>query len=299
MHSSHLELINVHKSYGNVDVLQGLSLVVQPGEVFGFLGKNGAGKSTAIRAIMGIIQIDSGEIRLFNEVLRPNSIALRQRVGYVAQEQNFYHWMTPQQLGKFTSGFYPRWNEHRYASLLQHFALPAKRKLGTFSGGMKAKLALALALSCQPQLLILDEPTAGMDPIARREFSHLVQEQVEQTEAAIFFSTHLIDEIESVATRIGIVEQGKAIYTGELEALTQRIAMYCVADDSVDAQLPYSLLAPAAERCLQDRSMQRKRHLVLQFPVGIIPAIIPGTQWQQQSMTLEDVFIALVGGSTA
>jgi len=294
MHSSLLELTDVHKAYANVEVLRGLSLAVEPGEVFGFLGKNGAGKSTAIRAIMGIIGIDSGEIRLFGDTLRHDLVALRQRVGYVAQEQHFYNWMSPLQLGKFVSGFYPNWERTRYANLLNKFALPPKRKLGTFSGGMKARLALAVALSSRPQLLILDEPTAGMDPIARREFSQLVREQVAQSGVSVFFSTHLVDEIESVAGRIGIVEQGRAIYTGELTQLTQQIARYSVVEDSLDAHIPYTILAPAAERCLADNTYQNQRSLVLQFPRDTQPAIKSGTQWREHAMTLEDVFVALV-----
>jgi len=293
-----LELIDVYKSYGSVEVLRGLSLSVEPGEVFGFLGKNGAGKSTAIRAIMGIIRPDAGDIRLFGEPLRHDVVALRQRVGYVAQEQHFYQWMTPLQLGKFVAGFYPNWDRGRYKELLASFALPLRRKLGTFSGGMKARLALAVALSSAPRLLILDEPTAGMDPIARREFSQLVREQAAHTEASVFFSTHLVDEIEAVASRVGIVECGRALYAGDLASLRQQIASYCIDEGNPDAAIPHALLAPMATRCLSDVSVQNKRTLVLQFPPHIAPSIAQDSQWREAPMTLEDTFVALVAAST-
>lgn len=292
-----LELIDVHKRYAQLTVLDGLSLCVQPGEVFGFLGKNGAGKSTAIRAMMGIIGVDAGEIRLFGTTLQQDLIPLRRRVGYVAQEQHFYSWMSPVQLGKFVGGFYPQWNPARYHELLDSFSLPLKRKLGAFSGGMKAKLALAVALSTVPELLILDEPTAGMDPIARREFLQLVREQAAFTGASVFFSTHLIDDIEAVAGRIGIVENGRCVYEGELTPLTKSVATFSVELTQPDANLHFRALAPAAIRCLTDRSYQNERSLVLQFGPSIVPSVVENCHWQQQPMTLEDVFVALVSAA--
>jgi ABC-2 type transport system ATP-binding protein len=209
-----LKLTGVHKSFGSLKVLDGLNIAVYPGEVFGFLGRNGAGKSTAIRLLMGITQCDAGDIDVFGQPLKDDLIGIRQKIGYVAQDQNMYPWMTPRVLSKFVKNFYPAWDEKRYQQLINDFELPAKRRIGTFSGGMKAKLALTLALATRPQLLILDEPTAGMDPVARREFLDLVREQTVNDGATTFFSTHLIDEIEAIADRIGIVESGRAIYDG-------------------------------------------------------------------------------------
>jgi len=219
-------LDDVRKSYGSLTVLDRLSLQVNPGDVYGFLGRNGAGKSTTIRLLMGISQLDGGSIMLFGNKAGPNKPRLRQRIGYVAQEQHFYPWMTPSMLGDFVKGFYPGWSKQRYATLMARFDLPSKRKIGTFSGGMKAKLALSVALATQPTLLVLDEPTAGMDPVARREFLDLVQEQTADGAATVFFSTHLIDDIESIANRIGIVEAGHAIYEGPLSALRESVVSY-------------------------------------------------------------------------
>jgi len=170
-----LGLSSLTKRFGSLQVLDGLTLSVRRGEVFGFLGRNGAGKSTAIRMIMGITKSDAGAIEIFGQPLHTNLIGTRQRIGYVAQDQNMYPWMTPKAISRFVRGFYPQWDESRYRHLLGDFGLPPKRRIGTFSGGMKAKLALTLALATRPELLILDEPTAGMDPVARREFLDLVR----------------------------------------------------------------------------------------------------------------------------
>jgi len=292
-----IALDNVCKQYGSLEVLTGLSLQVNKGEVYGFLGRNGAGKSTAIRMMMGITKISSGSIHLFGEPIGSNVIATRQRIGYVAQEQHFYPWMTPKNLAKFVRGFYPKWDQARYEHLLSLFELPVARKLGNFSGGMKAKLALTTALATQPECLILDEPTAGMDPVARREFLDLVSEEARQVDATIFFSTHLIDDIEAIADRIGIVESGKTVYEGALAPLSNSIATY-----SIDLALykpgdvPGDFVHGTAS-VLQDKVRHGRHHLVLHFPRGVPRSPMLAHGWREDAMTLEDVFIAVVAKS--
>ncbi len=294
-----LSLQDVRKSFGSLQVLDGLSLAVQPGEVFGFLGRNGAGKSTAIRILMGIMRSDAGQIQVFGRPLHSDVIGIRQRIGYVAQDQNMYPWMTPRVLSKFVSGFYPRWDERRFQQLLSDFDLPPKRRVGTFSGGMKAKLALTLALSTRPELLILDEPTAGMDPVARREFLDLVRDQAIQDGATTFFSTHLIDEIEAVADRIGIVESGRTIYDGELDPLRNSIGSWSIAmADYVPGALPGDF-ARQRLRILKEGERQGRWVITLQFSEEVLASheIVLDPGWRHESMSLEDVFIAVVANA--
>lgn len=292
-----ITLDNVCKQYGSLEVLTGLSLQVNKGEVYGFLGRNGAGKSTAIRMMMGITKISSGSIQLFGQSIGSNVIEARRRIGYVAQEQHFYPWMTPKNLAKFVRGFYPKWDQSRYENLLSLFELPMTRKIGNFSGGMKAKLALTMALATQPECLILDEPTAGMDPVARREFLDLVSEEARRVDATIFFSTHLIDDIEAIADRIGIVESGKTVYEGPLAPLSNSIATY-----SIDSELykpgdmPGDFVHGSAH-VLQDNARHGRHHLVLQFPSGVPRSPMLALGWTEDAMTLEDVFIAVVAKS--
>jgi len=296
---SAIELVEVRKRFGRTVVLDGLSLQVRRGEVFGFLGRNGAGKSTAIRVLMGIVPADAGQVRLFGQPLSRDVVAARRRIGYVAQEQNLYPWMTPRVLGRFVRGFYPRWDETRWRRLNEAFDLPMKRRLGTFSGGMKAKLALALALATRPELLILDEPTAGMDPVARREFLDLVREQTARDGTTTFFSTHLIDEIEAIADRIAIVENGRALYQGPLTPLARRTAGYSIAqEDDVPGAMP---LGPDARvvRVLGDLSRLGRRHVVLQFADAASREVTPLHGWRREALSLEDVFIAMVGSGAA
>ena len=291
-----IELSEVRKRFGRTVVLDGLGLQVRRGEVFGFLGRNGAGKSTAIRVLMGIVPADAGQVRLFGQPLSSGVVAARRRIGYVAQDQNMYPWMTPRVLGRFVRGFYPRWDETRWRQLNAAFGLPMKRRLGTFSGGMKAKLALALALATRPELLILDEPTAGMDPVARREFLDLVREQTARDGATTFFSTHLIDEIEAIADRIAIVEGGRTLYQGPLAPLAERTVGYSIAlRDDVPGTLPLGSQAPVA-RVLGDAPRLGRRQVVLQLDGASSRDAEPLPGWRCEPLTLEDVFIAMVGG---
>jgi len=291
-----LSLQSLKKSYGSLEVLNGLSLSARRGEVFGFLGRNGAGKSTAIRMIMGITQADAGAIEVFGQPLHANLIGTRQRIGYVAQDQNMYPWMSPNVISRFVRGFYPQWDEKRFRQLLSDFSLPPKRRIGTFSGGMKAKLALTLALATRPELLILDEPTAGMDPVARREFLDLVRDQTAEDGATTFFSTHLIDEIEAIADRIGIVEAGVTMYEGQLDPLRNSIASW-----SIDSReyTPGSLPGEFAShrlRVLHEGERRGRQVLTLQFAEQTLASheIILNPGWRHDSMSLEDVFIAIV-----
>lgn len=293
-----LDLQDIKKSYGSVKVLDGLNLHVRAGEVYGFLGRNGAGKSTAIRIVMGITKANRGSIVLFGEPARGNFIEQRQRIGYVAQEQNFYPWMSPYHLAHFVGRLYPRWDQNYFDHLINRFDLPHKRKAGTFSGGMKARLALSLALATKPDLLLLDEPTAGMDPVARREFIDLVHEQAFKEGAAIFFSTHLIDEIESAANRVGIIEAGSMVYEGDLNTLAAQVQTYSAPLQSGISTTPFisdSLSIPNF-RVMREREINGRNELTVQFAQAP-GSIVLTDQWQHHPMSLEDVFIAVVSAA--
>lgn len=273
------------KRFGELEALRGLDLTVQQGEVVGLLGRNGAGKSTALRIMMGIHRPTSGELRLFGEPLVFGDPRPRRMIGYVAQEQHFYGWMTPVALGEFVSGFFPTWDHAEYQRLLRGLDVPAGRKVRTFSGGMVAKLALCLALAHRPPLLILDEPTAGMDPVARREFIDIVQSQARASGCTTLFSSHLIDEVEAAASTVVIVDAGRTLYEGSVEALRHG---FCRLRGPEAAVLPEALQG----QVVADRVRDGQREVVVR---GNIP--MPPSPWSRQSMRLEDIFVAMVSGS--
>lgn len=219
-----ISIRGLEKSYGKHVALSGLDLTVGSGEVYGFLGRNGAGKSTTIRILMGVTRPTKGEVRLFGERFDRDVVRLRQRIGYVAQEQSFYGWMNAAQMGRFMRGFFPTWDEAEWSRVVKVLELPLDRRIDGFSGGMRMKLALALALAHRPPLLLLDEPTAGLDPVARREFLDIVR--AEAAGRTTFFSTHLIDEIELVAQRVAVVDGGKTKFEGTVVALGDRVRLF-------------------------------------------------------------------------
>jgi ABC-2 type transport system ATP-binding protein len=283
-----LEVRGLRRHFGKVPAVDGVDLTVNEGEIYGFLGVNGAGKTTAIRLLMGIIAAEAGTISLLGETTRRTSVAQKRRIGYVSQEQNFYPWMTGDALGKFVGAFYPTWDKDEFARLLRVLEVPHDRRVSQLSGGMRAKLALALALASRPALLILDEPTAGLDPVARREFMQLIVAQARQHRRTTIFSSHLIDEVERCADRVGIIHQGQMRFEGGLDELRQRVRRV-----HLPAGLPVD--APPRFETWRDEVIEDRRTITLraepedwaalQLPEGIAPRML----------SLEEIFIACVG----
>jgi ABC-2 type transport system ATP-binding protein len=293
--SQALELNKIDKSYGDLSVLRGLQMSVNQGEIYGFLGRNGAGKSTALRIIMGVTQANSGSIELFGQQIASTDPVPRQQIGYVAQEQHFYGWMTAPRIGRFVAGFYPKWDEADYRHLLHTLEVPTDRKIQGFSGGMHAKLALCLALASKPRLLLLDEPTAGMDAVARREFIDIVRDEAVRSGRTTLFSSHLIDEVELAADKVGILDEGRMRFEGSLAALQQSVKRYVTATSelSAPAELPIN-----GAQILRDQTRDGQRAVTLQYsPEALQPtdhySSVNG--WRVEQPSLEDIFVAMVG----
>ncbi|MBI3928853.1 MAG: ABC transporter ATP-binding protein [Armatimonadetes bacterium] len=282
-----VEVSSLHKAYGRVEALQGLDMTVEEGNTYGFLGRNGAGKSTSLRILMGITLPSSGTVRLFGQSIHGHHIRLRQRIGYVAQEQVFYGWMTPIDIGRFVGGFYPTWDPDHYARLVEAMQLPTDRKLLTFSAGMKAKLALSLALAHRPPLLLLDEPTAGLDPVARREFFEILDDQGRAEGHTTLFSSHLVDEVERVANRIGIIENGTMRYEGSVSALTASIRSLRRPEEAEACELPPGLTV------LKDRLRRGFRQVTVRSDDAQLLDSL-AADWTVDRLPLEDIFVEMV-----
>ncbi len=288
-----LEARHLSKRYGRLEALADLSISVGAGEIYGFLGRNGAGKSTAIRIFMGITKATSGEVSLFGERVTPsNHVSLRTRVGYVAQDQTFYGWMTPLGLGRFVRGFYPQWDQGEFERLLRVLDLPPKRRVGGFSGGMKMKLALVLALAHHPELLLLDEPTAGLDPVARREFLELVRDRTRSEGCTTLFSTHLIDEIEIAAVKVGIVHEGRALYEGSVSELRESTRLLELSQPNMP--LPPALGQVPGLRLLRVRATPSSTRALLWCDDPAAFLTLPAPGWSVQRLPLEELFVELV-----
>lgn len=282
-----LEARGLKRTYGNIWAVDGVDLNVRAGEIYGFLGINGAGKSTTIRILMGIIAAEAGTIRLLGKTSRRTTVEQKQQIGYVSQEQNFYPWMTCQTLGRFVGSFYPTWDKKEFSRLLELFDIPANRRVSQLSGGMRAKLALAMAIAPHPQILILDEPTAGLDPVARRDFMEIIVAQARQHQRTTFFSSHLIDEVERCADRIGIIHAGHMRFEGSLSDLRGQVQRVTFTGQPSDL--------PAHFELWNERAIDAKLSRIYRASPDAWSELESRPELSIERLSLEEIFIACVG----
>jgi ABC-2 type transport system ATP-binding protein len=214
-----IETTQLCKSFKGQPALRGLDLRVPVGSIFGFLGRNGAGKTTTIKTLMGLLRSDSGTARVFGIPVTDadRSIEIRRRIGFVTEDKELYPYMTVEQIIRFTRPFFPKWRDDLERRYLQMFELPPKRKIPDLSKGMRSKLMLLLAISRGAELLILDEPTDGLDPAATEDVLRELVAIAASGGTTMFFSSHQLAEVELIADHIGIIEQGKMIVAGSLD----------------------------------------------------------------------------------
>ena len=212
-----IETSQLCKSFENRPALRGLDLRVPVGSIFGFLGRNGAGKTTTIKTLMGLLRSDSGSARVFGTPVidADRSVEIRRRIGFVTEDKELYPYMTVEQIIRFTRPFFPKWRDDLERRYLKMFELPPKRKIPDLSKGMRSKLMLLLAISRGAELLILDEPTDGLDPAATEDVLRELVAIAASSGTTMFFSSHQLAEVELIADHIGIIDQGRMIVAGQ------------------------------------------------------------------------------------
>jgi ABC-2 type transport system ATP-binding protein len=211
------------KHFGRRPAVEGLSLEVAQGAIFGFLGQNGAGKTTTIRTLLNLLQPTSGSLQVLGHDSVAESVSLRRRVGYLPEEPSYYPWMTVQELLDFNAPFYDGWDKQLAGDLVRQLELPRDRRLRDLSRGMQAKAGLVLALAPRPEVLILDDPTSGLDPVVRHEFLEAVIANVQSEGGTVFFSTHLLHEMERVADEVAILHKGRLQLRASLEQVKRQV----------------------------------------------------------------------------
>ena len=221
-----IEIKDLHFSYGRKKVLTGVNLEVPKGSIFGFLGRNGAGKTTLIKTLLGLQKPAAGTATVLGLDCFKHALDVRKRVGYMAEDQQMYGWMTVGRIIKWVAGFYPNWDTAFTDKLTDLLRLSKNTKVKALSKGQNSSLALLLALGHHPELVILDDPTLGLDPIARKDFLRHVIDLLQSRGVTVFFSSHLLYEIEPVADHIAILDNGVIRKCGKTEHLRDTVRKF-------------------------------------------------------------------------
>jgi ABC-2 type transport system ATP-binding protein len=235
-----IKIEGLHFSYGRKKVLEGVDLEVPRGSIFGFLGRNASGKTTTIKTLLGLQKPQAGKCLVGGLDSVTQTLEIRKRIGFMAEDQQMYGWMTVSRIIKWVAGFYPNWDYKFADELLDILRLPKNVKVKTLSKGQNSSLALLLALGHRPDIVILDDPTLGLDPIARKDFLRHVIDLLQSNNVTVFFSSHLLYEIEPVADHIAILDKGiivKASKTEELRESVRRFALTPASEANV-SRLP-------------------------------------------------------------
>lgn len=239
----------LEKSFGDYPakrVLRGVNLSIPPGTVLGLLGQNGSGKSTLLKCALGLLRPTAGTVTVLGDDSWNLSAGVKARLGYVPQEAVSYPWMKVRQVIAYTAAFYPSWNWPLVDELCQRWRLPLEERVGPLSVGQLQSLAIVLALGHEPELLILDEPVASLDPAARREFLRTILEIIDNPRRTVLFSTHITSDLERVANRVAILRDGQIAFHGELDELKDRVKRLRIA---ATRDLPPTFAVPRALRC--------------------------------------------------
>ncbi len=218
-----LQFSGVTRRFGRTVALDGFDLEVAPGTVVGLAGRNGAGKTTALRLAAGLLWPDGGTIRACGLEPRRHGVEVRRRVSLMADESELYPSWTAAQLFALAAGVHPRWDDVHARALARRLDLPVDRRVRELSRGGKAKIALVLAAACRPDVLLLDDPTAGLDPLARREVLEGILDAVPDQGGAVVYATHLVADLERLADRIVFLDRGRVRFDGTLDELRARV----------------------------------------------------------------------------
>lgn len=214
-----IDVKNLNFNHKNLK-LSDVNFEVRKGYVTGFIGANGAGKTTIIRIIMGLLKEQSGDLKILGEYLSENPVDIKNKIGFVYSELYMYEKWNIKTIEKVISKYYKQWDHEIFEGYIKEFKLPYKQKIKQFSTGMKMKLSLAIALSHHAELYILDEPTAGLDPVVRNEVLEILQRELIDEEKTIFFSTHIISDLEKIADYIVYLKNESIVINESVEDLT-------------------------------------------------------------------------------
>ena len=293
-----IEVKNVSKNFRKTVALNGVSFDVPPGVVFALLGENGAGKTTLIRSLLGLERQDSGTLKMLGMDPIKDGLAIRRRTGYVSDSPALYKWMTVRQIAHFTASFYPDGFLASFDRLAKDFDLELDQRIRSLSKGGQAKVALALSIAHQPELIILDEPSSGLDAIVRRHFLESMIDIAAQGRT-VLLSSHQIAEVERVADWVGVIRDGELVACDELANLKARFERWVVTVDQPDSEIQSDGLQLVAH---EGKGKKRQQLMLFDVASGAVDRFR-----QQENIvdvevhcaSLEEIFVGLMKSKTS
>lgn len=282
---SPLQARGLSKRYGDKAVLADVSLRLQPGSVLGLIGRNGAGKSTLLRCLLGLIQPDAGAATVWGQPALALDDAIKAQLGYVPQQPEALAWLKVEDMLDFVGRFYPRWDVAFVNATLERWALPRKQVLGKLSPGERQRVALIRALAARPQLLVLDEPAAALDPVARRDLLREIADRAGEEGTTVLLSTHIVSDLERVASEVAFLHEGRMLLQMELDALKERHLRLTL---PVGAQIAGKVPGEIARRALADGGTAV---LLLREEGAGWPPLVHAPGVHAATLALEDLFI--------
>lgn len=289
-----IEIENLTRKFGAKKALDDVTLTVPRGIVMGLVGENGAGKTTLIKHILGLLRPQSGSIKVFGKdpVSEPEGVLVD--IGYLSEEGDLPTWMKVRELMRYAAAFYPGWDEAYAQQLLTEFSLDPNAKLGKMSKGQRSRAGLLVAMAYRPKLLLLDEPSSGLDPIVRRDILGAIIRTIADDGRTVLFSSHLLSEVERVSDRIAIVKRGKILLADSLDNVKQshlRITLFFDEPRSTAPVLDGSLGWSGGGREWSTTYWGQPGHL------EAAAAVMGAKIVDRLSLSLDEIFVAQVGAA--
>jgi ABC-2 type transport system ATP-binding protein len=291
-----IQIAGVTRRFGATTALDSVTVAVLRGMVYGLVGANGAGKTTLIKHVMGLLLPESGSVRVFGLDPVAEPVGVLSRIGYLSEENDLPGWMSVDELVRYSRAFYPGWDDAYAEELRQTFALDRRASIKTLSKGQKARAGLLIALAHRPELLVLDEPSSGLDPIVRRDILGAVIRTIAQEGRTVLFSSHLLDEVEQVADHVTMINRGRVALSAPLDEIKE--AHRCVTVRFPEAQPR----PPAVDGVLRWDGSGQEWTAIVREHSGELHAAITASGARivaERTPSLDELFLAHVGVSAA
>jgi ABC-2 type transport system ATP-binding protein len=293
------EIVNVQnlmRRFGDKDALANVSLTVPRGVVFGLVGENGSGKTTLIKHLLGLYKAQEGSVRVFgwNPARRP--VEVLSRIGYLSEERDLPDWMRIDELLRYQQAFYPSWDDKFAGELLAQFELNPRQAIKSLSRGQRARAGLLIALAHRPDLLVLDEPSSGLDPMVRRDILSAIIRTVADEGRTVLFSSHLLDEVERVADEIALLHQGKLMLCGSLSQILEehrRVTLRFPEPQTAPPSLVGAIRCHGVGHewdCLCNGGLESLKQEAIRIGAEVVA---------ENSVSLDEVFLGRVGRAAA